>query len=485
MAIKIDIKEKLHILLLEDEHSDAELIKRNIRQSGIIFSSVIASDKDEFIEAVNTQTFDIILADNSLLDFSSEDAIQYLEEKKLGIPVILVTGTVSEEFAVNILQKGADDYILKHNMERLPAAIKTAIGKRKIKAEKDAAIEELYLSEQKYKLLFISSPIPMCMFSLNTLDFIAVNNAMIEHYGYSREDFLKMSTKDIRPIDDVEKFVTYIIASANGKENRGIWRHKKKNGDIIFVEVQGNDIIYDNQPVRLALLNDITERLYIENKLKETLEETRHLAASLQSVREEERTTMAREIHDQLGQILTGLRLEISMIKSKTPDKSVPLKEMLSNAIQTTDEVIATVRKIASRLRPALLDDMGLGAAMEWQSREFRKSTGISCIFSEEGSDDQIDKNTATGLFRLYQEALTNIIRHASATKVETFLMVANNKITLTITDNGKGFKMEEVKSKKTLGLTGMKERVYLMHGEFELVSNPEKGTVITVKVAI
>jgi signal transduction histidine kinase len=354
----------LHILLLEDEESDAELIKRKIHTGGIVCSYVIASDKNEFIRAMSNESFDVILADNSLPQFSSEDALAFLKQKEIDTPFILVTGTVSEEFAVNILHLGADDYILKGNMKRLPSSIKAAIAKRKEKYEKEKALTDLRISE---------------------------------------------------------------------------------------------------------------------HKLKENLEQTRHLAASLQHIREEERTTIARDIHDQLGQMLTALRLEISNIKSKMPPENSELIEKLGAAVYTTDEVLGMVRKIASSLRPAILDDMGLAAAMEWQSREFRKTTGILSTFYESGTDENIDK----GLFRLFQEALTNIIRHANATKVVSTLNVETNQVMLTVNDNGIGFEWDPEKSITTLGLTGMRERVIMMQGEFEINSSTENGTLIMVKVPL
>ncbi|MES2374244.1 MAG: PAS domain S-box protein [Bacteroidota bacterium] len=482
------MNEKLHILILEDDPMDAELIQKIIQRAGISFSSVIASDREEFLAAMEANSFDIILADNSLPQFDSEDALNYIKEKELDVPFILVTGTVSEEFAVNMLQQGVDDYILKKNMHRLPTAFKMAIEKRKTKREKKAALEELYLSESKYKILFESSPMPMWMFDRSSLAFIAVNNAAIEHYGYTREEFFSMKSKDIRPEEDIEKHLASAMSDLSGQYKQGVWRHRKKNGEIIFVEIHAHDVMYNEQSVRLVLINDVTEKLKVEEKLKETLTETRRLAESLQVVREEERTGMAREIHDHLGQMLTVLRLEISMIKSKLTPNDAPIKEKIEGAINTTNEVIATVRKIASKLRPALLDDMGLAAALEWQCREFRKNTGVSCVFTEENFEDiagQLDKSVATAIFRLSQESLTNIMKYAEATQVQSSLVYKDGLISLQISDNGKGFDVEEIKNKKTLGILGMKERVLIMNGDFELKSKPGSGTTITVKVKL
>lgn len=480
--------EQLKLLILEDDSMDADLIQKIIQRAGIAFSAEVASDREEFLNAIQDKEYDIILADNSLPQFGSEDALRYVKENGIEIPFILVTGTVSEEFAVNILQQGADDYILKKNMNRLPAAILMAIEKRKSQKQKEQAEAELVLSEKKYKALFENSPMPMWMYSKPDYGFLAVNNAAIEHYGYSREEFLSMKSTQIRPEEEIERHIAYTNQPVGNQYAQGIWKHRKKNGEVISVEIHAHDVTYDDKQARLVLINDVTEKLKIEEKLKETLSETRRLAESLQVVREEERTNMAREIHDHLGQMLVVLRLEISLIKSKLPEGETVILEKVNNAINTANEVIATVRKIASKLRPALLDDMGLVAALEWQAREFKKNTGVLCTFYEHDMEtvtSKIDKVVANALFRLYQEALTNIIKHAEATRVESSLKYADGAITLQIVDNGKGFDPEIVKNKQTLGLVGMKERVLIMNGTFELYSEPGKGTSITVKVQL
>jgi signal transduction histidine kinase len=177
--------------------------------------------------------------------------------------------------------------------------------------------------------------------------------------------------------------------------------------------------------------------------------------------------------------------MEISRIKSTIDNNPVQIKQMLNNAIQTTDDAIATVRKIASSLRPPLLDDMGLGAAIELHTTKFSKTSGLRCTFTEVGSPECIDKDIAIGLFRIFQEALTNIIRHAFATRVYISLIVETTQITLTIHDNGLGFDLEKTKLKKTLGLTGMKERAFAISGDLHIQSSSDSGTTIKTKIKL
>lgn len=235
----------------------------------------------------------------------------------------------------------------------------------------------------------------------------------------------------------------------------------------------------------VGLIFDITETKKQVEEIESSREELTLLAAHLQTVREEERTRIAREIHDELGQQLTCLKMDASWINKKLVSKEKTIAEKLKAILQTIDDMVISVRRIAGDLRPGILDDLGLIDALEWQCSEFQKRTGKSCQFTTTISEIDLDDEIITGIFRLYQEALTNIARHAKATQVKTSLVKNNRYLILTIQDNGKGFDTKEMKSKKTLGLIGMKERVGRMGGELLIKSEIGKGTTIVSKVPI
>ena len=202
-------------------------------------------------------------------------------------------------------------------------------------------------------------------------------------------------------------------------------------------------------------------------------------------MREEERTSIAREIHDELGQQLTGLKMDISWLTRKLVTDDPVIKERTKEMIELADETVKTVRRISSDLRPGILDDLGLIAALEWQCAEFEKRSGIKSAFSASVTEVNCDRNLATGIFRVYQEALTNVMRHSGASKVDSTLAEKGSKIILTITDNGKGFDLFEAKNKKTLGLLGMQERARMFGGELNIISEKNKGTTITLAVSV
>ncbi len=230
---------------------------------------------------------------------------------------------------------------------------------------------------------------------------------------------------------------------------------------------------------------DITEMIRAEEKLQNSYKQIKQLVTHLQDIREQERTSMAREIHDELGQQLTGMKMYISWLNKKVASQEVDIREKFGATMQLIEDTIKSVRKISMDLRPSMLDDLGLMAALEWQSNEFEKRSGIDTEFINQTDNKEIPARLKTGLFRIYQESLTNVARHADAKKIVSSLKFENNKLILTITDDGKGFAFKNIESKKTLGLFGMKERALEMGGHYEIKSGPGTGTTVSVTVPL
>jgi PAS domain S-box-containing protein len=352
-------------------------------------------------------------------------------------------------------------------------------------SDRKKAEEELRESEQKYKMLFDSSPLPMWMFSKTDFSIFDVNEAAIQYYGYSRDEFLQMNIRDLRPSEDVEQFLEKISAPAQDGNYQGLWRHRKKDGTIIDVEIIGHDIIYKGNIARLSLANDVTEKIIAEEKLKHSYDEIRQLASHIENIREEEKIEIAREIHDELGQQLTGLKIDVSWISKKMKEDDEDIKQKIKGTIELIDETIKIVRRISTELRPSILDDLGLVAALQWQSEEFEKRSGIKIEFNSTISHTTVAKNIAIALFRIYQESLTNVLRHAKATTVVTTFRQENDQFVLKVIDNGNGFDINGIGHKKTLGLLGMKERTLMIGGKYDITSVLDKGTTVVVSVPI
>ena len=226
------------------------------------------------------------------------------------------------------------------------------------------------------------------------------------------------------------------------------------------------------------------ERRQAEKELKRSQELFRNLSTHLQEVREEERTRIARQIHDDLGQALTALKIDISWLNNKLADDREIVREKLKSMVTLIDETVQTVRKVSEDLRPGILDDFGLSAAIEWQAEEFQKRTGIECrtVYSEELD---LNKEQSTNLFRIVQESLTNVIRHADATEVEIRITAKDGILTLEIQDNGKGITEAAVADAKSFGLIGIKERAHSLGGEVRITGTRSEGTCLTVRMPI
>ncbi|MBI3876200.1 MAG: response regulator [Verrucomicrobia bacterium] len=227
------------------------------------------------------------------------------------------------------------------------------------------------------------------------------------------------------------------------------------------------------------------ERRRAEEKLRESHEQLRALSVYLQHVREEERTRIAREVHDELGQTLTGLKIDLAWIVGRLPKDEKTLQDKARTMFGHIDTTIQTVRRISTELRPGILDDLGLVAAIEWQANEFQTRTGIQCHVFATNKAPILDEDLNTAFFRIFQETLTNIIRHANATRADVRLTEESGKLVLEVKDNGRGISEADIAQTKSIGLLGMRERAALVGGEFNIRGTTGKGTTVTVRIPL
>ena len=238
-----------------------------------------------------------------------------------------------------------------------------------------------------------------------------------------------------------------------------------------------------HKPVRMiGAMMDITERKLSEQRLRDSREQLRALTAHLERIREEERSRIAREIHDELGQALTGLKMDLSWFAGRIPNQPA-LLEKSAAMLKLIDSTVNSVRRLSTELRPAILDNLGLMAAIEWLAQEFEKRTGVSCEFATSNEDLSLNEESTTALFRICQEALTNVARYAQATSVHIGIEADDKQITLQISDNGRGIAEADARGIKSFGLLGMRERARLLGGTFEISGRPGTGTTLTVRV--
>jgi PAS domain S-box-containing protein len=299
---------------------------------------------------------------------------------------------------------------------------------------------------------------------------------------------------------------------------------QRADGQQRYVEIASSLIRYKGRTAVLAVVRDVTERKRAEDELKKhsdhleklvtertaeltrsneqlqgqiekqerteqdlkrSQEQLRSLAKHLQCVREEERTAIARDIHDELWQSLTGLKMGLSWLSKRIPKDQQQLLDKLNAMSELTGSTLRTVQRISTELRPGLLNDLGLVAAIEWQTEEFQDRTGIQCMLTVDPEDISVDDRRSTALFRILQEVLTNVARHAQATRVQVSVKEEEGDLKLRIRDNGIGITKEQISDPKSFGITGIKERVYPWGGEATISGRPGKGTTVLVRMPV
>lgn len=349
----------LHILYLEDVEADAFLISKKLREEGFRFEYDLVSTESDYTARLASGGYDLILSDYNLPGFSGIAALMHAKRLAPDIPFICVSGTIGEDLAVELVQLGASDYILKDRLSRLPVAIESAF--REIEAEQ---------------------------------------------------------------------------------------ARKKAEEEVISMRDS------------LGMLN-----------------------RRLNEIREDERAAISREIHDNLGQSLTALKIDIQFLQERLPHDSDERRKLEAMGNKVT-EMIADVRRIAAELRPPILDDLGLPAAMEWYIQEYEKRTGIICRSTIENIQFS-DARKNLDLYRILQEVLTNVVRHAEATLVIIDVRSADNTLIMTVKDNGRGFEERKIRSNKSLGFIGIRERLKPSGGCLDIESGPGRGTRLTVSVPL
>ncbi|PYX63137.1 MAG: histidine kinase [Acidobacteria bacterium] len=240
----------------------------------------------------------------------------------------------------------------------------------------------------------------------------------------------------------------------------------------VFVDLYRNNAMLSQQ---------IKERRIAEEHLRASQQSLRALAAHLQSVREEEWTRIAREIHDQLAQALTGLKMDVAWITSRLPEGSKALRQKAHSMSGLIDATMESVHEIMTQLRPEVLDRLGLSAAIGWQAGEFQRRSGIRCNVSLPAEDLLLDRDRSTAVFRIFQELLTNVARHAGATRTDVAVRSDSDELVLTVEDNGRGIDAEVAHSPKSFGLMGVRERVLPFGGRVDIKGVRGEGSRVTV----
>jgi PAS domain S-box-containing protein len=340
---------------------------------------------------------------------------------------------------------------------------------------------ELQQKAENYQLLFENNPVPMWIMSKNNFSIIDVNKAAIDHYGYSKEEFLKLTSLDLRPKEDIQKFRESVTKASRGINKHEIWRHKKKDGTLIMVDVISNDIEYKDQQARLVLSNDVTEKLRAEAELvRHRIMQQQIIAETTILVQEKEREEIGKELHDNINQILASTKLYLELAKNGNNDL---LPDAIAKSCDNINLAIGEIRHLSKQLvRPAF--DTSLVDSLRDLSQELRVITPIDIMFiAEDFKEKQVEDTVKLMIYRVVQEQLNNILKHAAATEVRITLKTDEENIYLVIIDNGVGFDMD--KKSRGIGLRNIDNRVSFHKGIVSICSSPGKGCAIEISVPL
>jgi PAS domain S-box-containing protein len=610
----------IRLLHLEDVRADADIVARELKKSKLKFDRLWVTNKKDFQKALKEFSPDIILSDHSLPSFSSMQALKMTQDAGIDIPFILITSVMSDESAVNLVNEGVTDYLLKDRLQRLPNAVHDALGKSIVKKEKKV-FEKVEQSEKLFRAL-TEHGVDMKTLSTQDGTILYGSPSITKVLGYSPEEYLHAPAFELIHSDDIpglmEQMMDVIQTPGKSfyrqqrlKHKDGTWRWcegtitnmldepgvnalvsnfrditEKKNVEETLVRkhheleetekklneaqeiaqmgsweldfatgravwskeacliygispqenvqsfeswvafIYPEDKEYVNNEIKksqisfstnsmehriicktgvikyvssiskfvlnelgkptglVGIFQDITERKIAQEKLAKSEIQIWNFAKHTNQVLEDERSHLAREIHDELGQQLVAIKFGLSSFQ-KLNASDIVLGQWVNGIKDEVDNTINSMRKIATELRPGILDSLGLIPSIQWLVDEFAKRTGIKCTVHANKKEQKFDKNISTCFFRICQEALTNISKHANATKVTVKITSVKNVLELIIIDNGKGISSEKLENPFSMGLLGMRERAIIIGGDLQITSKKKSGTTIQLSVKL
>jgi len=366
----------------------------------------------------------------------------------------------------------------------------TESDKRVKKLEKKAvehkySEEALRESDEKYKALIESSL--MGIFIHQDGRYVYVNNRFAEIHGYIPEELLGKNHFLLTHPNQRKTIKKRTLKRLKGEyvPKKYEVRRLRKDRENIWCETMTTRIQYEGRAAIMGSIIDISKRKKAEEKLKISGQRLRDLSAYLQSSREQERTSIAREVHDDLGQALTALKMDLFWLEKRLSKDQKPLIEKAKLMEKLLDMAIESIERIITALRPGILDDLGLAEAIEWQAGDFQSRTRVKCRVNLDLSDTVFEKEHSTAIFRIVQEALTNVARHANATMVSINLKEKAGELMLVVKDNEKGIPKKEISHPKSFGLMGIRERAHVLGGKAKIKATRNKGTTVTVIIPV
>ncbi|MDQ7826965.1 MAG: histidine kinase [Candidatus Eremiobacteraeota bacterium] len=453
------------ILILMDQKEN----RRHLAECLKARYKVIFAENDEALEG----SFDMCVLDGVAMERLSDKVRQRKEaEEPLFLPILLLTTKDEATFTTRSLWQFIDELVhMPVDRSDLLARVEVLLRARK------------QSEESAWTYYALSRNIPAAVFIVQD-EKVVYANPLASAIKSGEKDpagssFFELFLPEFR--ETILHSYRTVIQGING--TAACMAAYKTGAETRLADICMVPISHRRKEAVLAIANDVTERINTEKSLLHSQEELRRLISHQDNVREEERARIAREIHDEFGQALTYMRIDLLWMNKRIPGSMPVICEKLKELIVTVDQTIESVTKIATDLRPRILDDLGLVTAMEWQAREFRKHHAIEVETFFLPAEMKVSPASTTVFFRIFQEALTNIARHSKATLVNVRLQKKRDSLILEVIDNGIGCTQEKLEHPSSLGLIGIRERVLSLGGTLEITSEERKGTTIFASI--
>lgn len=403
---------------------------------------------------------------------------------------------VAIEFLLGEPQEGVSIQALKGVNFILVASLLLYFILRRAFRVRRQAQEALRISQERFQVVALATTDAIWDWNLST-NVLWWSDGIQKLFGYSRDEIstqVEWWLERLHP-DDKDRVTAAIrrVTDSGGTTWSGHYRFRRKDGSYAIVLDRGY-ILHDSsgKPTRVVGgITDITERQHAQDALEKSRQQLRSLSSRLQTTREEERTTVAREIHDELGQVLTAIKINLDWLERKVGEREDdaslnPVLDRLVESAEMAESAIHSVQRIATELRPDALDNLGLPEAMKQEAQRFQERTGTRCALELPAEAPTLDSAAATAVFRVFQEALTNVARHAKASEVRISLRPDTaGHLVLTVEDNGCGIPREALSSSKSIGLVGMRERALALRGDLAITGLQPAGTRIVLRLPL
>ncbi len=482
--------DKLKVLMIENSAQDVEQIVLLLTRSGFQTEYLQISSIGALQDALSNHHWDLVLSDYDLPQLTVCDVLRILSEKELDIPLIILSSHVGEAVAEHIMALGAYDFMMKRHSARLVPVIRRILNEAENYQRFIIAQSALQKSEALFQAITTNLPSVVFQFLLTSngeTSFLYASDASETLLGLRPEKLIDNSglfPELILP-NDRESYRQSFVVSA---EQLSTWDWEgciqvKGDSDIKWISLRATPRRIDDEAmVWDGIMINITRNKLAEREIARSREQLAELSSYMQKVKEQERARIAREIHDDIGGTLTAIKCELFPCIDREFRNPEFYQQKMKSVESLVDRVIDSTRRISLDLRPGILD-CGIVAAVQWQAKEFSGRTGIACKVSCDSDDITLDSDLAIAIFRVFQEALTNISKHAGASQVHVTLADLDQIILLEIGDNGHGITSADMEKHDSFGIRGMRERCQQLKGSFYISGGPDEGTKVTILI--